>query len=95
MTAPLIKVEDVVAERNAQYLDAWSLTGEVVAMPVVAAGLNRLLTRYPRYWFNWVMILNKLIRALGSPAKLDHWVDIQGYAKLTADDIQRTEESKG
>jgi len=43
------------------------------------------------YFFNWMMILNKLIRALYTPNDPDHWKDIAGYATLVMNDIVKEE----
>jgi hypothetical protein len=42
------------------------------------------------------MIASKIARILcGNPHAADHWVDIQGYAQLVAEDLQRQAFSKG
>jgi len=42
------------------------------------------------YSFAWEMILNKLIRAMASPEKEDHWKDVQGYAQLVLESLAQT-----
>lgn len=88
-------IESVMQERNTEYADAWATTGEVLkAIPSIAHGVALLLFNYPRMYFPWVMILNKLIRILGTPNKLDSWVDIAGYAQLVVNELS-SEQDKG
>ena len=75
-------------ERSAQYANAWRLQGHIVRIPLVRALLDQMLHTFPEAWFPWVMVLNKLLRALGSPRKLDHWDDIIGYATLVVDHLK-------
>lgn len=80
MTDP---AEEVVKERNSNYANAWRVTGDIIANAEgVRGGLNMLLSHNYEMYFPWVMILNKLLRILGSPKNPDHWLDIMGYAKL-------------
>ena len=78
-------LEQIMEERNKQYADAWSKTGEILEeMP---AGGSSLLLDYPQAYFPWIMILNKWIRILTSPKNSDHWLDIAGYAMLVHKDL--------
>ena len=43
------------------------------------------------FFFQWLMIFNKLIRALTSPSETDHWQDIIGYATLVLQAIEEEE----
>jgi len=79
----------IVDERNEAYADAWCLHGEVIK-PVAEKTLS-LLWSYPYMFFPWMLILNKLLRILGSPTNEDHWVDIRGYAELV---LTRLREAK-
>lgn len=45
-------------------------------------------------WYPWVQILCKLVRALETPEKLDHWNDIIGYATLVKDELERRQACK-
>ena len=83
-------ISKLLAERNGQYKDAWKLTG-LAAQPL-ADQIFRLLITYPELWYNWIIILNKLIRILGSPEHLDSWKDIIGYATLAADYLEGKED---
>ena len=78
--------KNIVDEREKEYSGAWKLHGLVTAP--IAANVIELLLKHPTYFFPWTMILNKLIRALVSPTKEDHWVDIQGYAELVLRDLR-------
>jgi len=73
-------VKEVVEGRNKEYADAWARTGVLIAP--IASEVNKLLVEYPQMYFSWMMILNKLLRVLGSPTNPDHWLDIEGYALL-------------
>lgn len=77
--------EEVAKERNNQYLDAWSKTGPLLHL--IRNDLFKFLLMAPKFFFPWVIILNKLLRALGSPYNRDHWLDIAGYATLVLKDI--------
>lgn len=82
----------ITQERNAEYQDAWKYTGEVCSHTHIGQGLDNLLVNYSFAWYPWIIILNKLIRILGSPTKLDHWDDIIGYATLVRDYLTSKEE---
>jgi len=69
-----------ILEERADYGKAWSETGEML-LPVSGKVVQLLLT-HPKMWYAWVMIFNKAVRALSSPTKEDHYVDIIGYAEL-------------
>lgn len=71
--------------RNEMYKDAWKVTGDLCAHPHVLQRLFYLIRDHPPIFFPWVMILNKLVRALASPETIDHWDDIIGYATLVRD----------
>ena len=73
----------LVTERNAQYKDAWRKTG-FIAQPV-SGEIDKLLVENPDLWYNWIIILNKLVRILGDPSSIDSWKDIAGYAQLVVD----------
>lgn len=73
-------IKNLLKERNTQYADAWRKTG--LLMRVVEKELNCLLVNFPELYYNWVIILNKLLRILGDPSHLDSWRDIAGYATL-------------
>lgn len=83
-------VTKVMEERNQEYQDAWASTGTMIQSSGLSGDVLRLLVGYPRFFFCWVMILNKLIRILGTPNKLDSWVDIAGYAQLVVNDIEKS-----
>jgi hypothetical protein len=70
--------------RGIEYGAAWKLTGKVLKE---VTKIGRLPILSTPYFFNWIMILNKLHRALMSPENKDHWEDIAGYALLVVKDI--------
>ena len=76
---------------NKEYADAWALTGQLMASRDVRPNLDNLLRTHPRMYFPWMMILNKLLRILGSPGNPDHWLDIQGYANLVWTELTPSE----
>lgn len=71
--------DQIEVEREREYGDAWLYTGKVLTLFP-----DRLISRLLRkkLLFPWLMILNKTIRILWSPGKIDHWKDIEGYARL-------------
>lgn len=81
-------IDDVLQTRGTEYGQAWDVTGELVDHEYVLTGLVRLVRAFPQAWYPWVMILNKLVRILTSPRKLDHWVDIAGYATLVVNHLK-------
>lgn len=81
------EVDELVAGRNTQYAEAWRKTG-VVAQPVYAE-VGALHSMFPELWYNWIIILNKLLRILGDPRNLDSWRDIAGYATLVVDYLEK------
>lgn len=77
----------LVAERNAQYNNAWRTTGLWIAKnheALAAAGSMA---------FCLVMIQNKVERALATPENRDHYDDIIGYAKLVLKELGAEEKS--
>ena len=74
-------------QRKPDYQSAWSMTGELLANPYVQKGLQFISFGCPHLLFPWIMILNKLVRALSSPTQIDHWEDIIGYATLARDEL--------
>jgi hypothetical protein len=76
----------IVDERAEAYGDTWAKMG-VTMMPIFADFI-KFAMRVPKYMYPWLMIWNKCIRILFSPTKIDHWVDIQGYAELVIRDLK-------
>jgi hypothetical protein len=79
----------ITEEREQEYHEAWAISGELMAHPQVLEGLNDMGKNHPRILYPWIQILNKLIRALSSPTKIDHWKDIAGYATLVSDELEK------
>lgn len=84
------KIRNLVAERDGEYAGAWEETG--MLLQGMNWRLSAFLQEHPRMYFPWIMILNKLLRALGSPQKKDHWLDIQGYAQLVLDSLEASDD---
>lgn len=78
-------IKSLLKDREEEYGDAWFVGGETLGF--LQGPLGGLIRKAPQYAYAWITILNKLIRACKTPYEIDHWVDIQGYAKLVADDI--------
>lgn len=78
---------DVIQERDDAYGAAWKTTGEILAFLLAKPSQNPPLFQTP-YGFNWIMILNKLNRALASPENPEHWLDIAGYATLVYEEVE-------
>lgn len=81
--------KSLIRSRDAEYGQSWLKTGRILAL--LGQDITRLLIVCPDISFNWIMILNKLVRALVSPHKKDHWDDIIGYAQLTKEYLERKE----
>lgn len=81
--------EGLLQQRGAEYSDAWILTTEVVEVITrTHPNLIKSLVNDGPYLLSWITILCKLIRAVTTPTKADHWRDIAGYATLVADHIE-------
>jgi hypothetical protein len=81
-------IEETLASREKTHGPAWWVTGVLI---------RELRATYPEGWdnlinsgysYSWIIILNKLVRALTTPHEADHWHDIQGYARLTEEFIK-------
>lgn len=80
-------ISERLARGNNEYGDAISRTNhvleEVNIIPLQKSGL----------FFQWIMILNKLMRLIHNPRHLDSWLDIASYAedarRRCVDDIPR------
>lgn len=96
----MFNVNELIKERDEQYGAAWLHTGRM--MHAVSHSLHHLLEIAPEVYYNWVIILNKLVRLLRDPWNRDTWMDIAGYATLvvnyldTADvPVEAKEEQNG
>ncbi len=71
----------------------WKDTTE--AVEVLCKGRPELYAKLIQcgFFFNWLLILSKLVRAIYSPENPDHWRDIQGYAKLVLNDLEDSSRS--
>jgi hypothetical protein len=84
----MFNVDKLINERDAQYGSAWLHTGRM--MHPVSSRLYKLLDVAPDVFYNWVIILNKLVRLLADPWNKDTWADIAGYATLVVNYIDQT-----
>lgn len=83
------KQDDLLQERGSEYSDAWILTTEVMSfLWGKRYDMMTKLTRDTSYLYAWMTILCKLLRAITTPTKADHWRDIAGYATLVAEHIE-------
>lgn len=89
---PKSDIHELLSERNQQYAEAWRKTGLMAQL--VESELTGMLLKFPEAWYNWVIILNKLVRILGDPYKIDSWRDIAGYATLVVDYIEKRMENE-
>lgn len=85
------ETEEVIEERNKQYMDAWRLTGKLMSDPEVAGPVNDMVINHSYAALPWITILCKLLRALASPGNPDHWLDISGYAMLVYKHLTKKE----
>lgn len=85
--------DQIMVDRNNEYGNAWLLTGLV--MDFVRNNTNNpaQLDDLWRsgYGYVWTIILCKLMRAVTSPTNIDHWADIEVYAKLVRKHIEDPE----
>lgn len=85
------KAKKLLKERGAAYGNAWQTTGYVM-QPVMYL-VSALVESDPEIYLPWMMILNKLVRALFAPRHADNWRDIIGYATLVYESLEhKTEE---
>jgi len=81
--------EQLLQKRDKQYAEAWRKTG--MMSHSLTAEIAHLHFAFPEGWYNWVIILNKLVRILGDPKHLDSWRDIAGYATLVVEYLEKEE----
>lgn len=88
-------VRDLIDSRNKTYGEAWRVTGEVMSEMALSshAVFDNVLHSTP-FFYNWVIIQNKLHRVLADPSNIDTWKDIAGYAQLVVDYIEGEKGSK-
>lgn len=79
--------KDLITERDKTYGVAWWMQGSWIQL--VLPQVIDLVNNFPKYFFPWLLITNKCLRILKSPQELDHWKDIQGYAQLVIDDLEK------
>ena len=88
------KVKDLIEERDAEYGSAWIVcTFLIEAVPRVL--WNEFQRKGLRFFYLWIIILNKLCRILKDPYNKDSWIDIAGYAMLAHDYIESEKPSRG
>lgn len=80
-------IRDLLNDRDPHYGGSWLTTGKILSMLHLEKILESGLA------FSWVMVLNKLIRALTSPRDIDHWKDMAGYATLVTDHLESANEA--
>ncbi len=86
------EADALMAARKEEYGEAWLTTGRITRMLTELELLKRISSS--AYFYNWMIILNKLIRLLQTPTKIDSWRDIEVYARLVADRLSN-EPSEG
>lgn len=85
-TKPSGDIHAFVASRDKAYDEAWLKTSKVM----VFLGVDRSAIWATSFSYAWLMILNKLIRAMATPENKDHWLDIQGYCQLILEEQAKT-----
>ena len=86
---PERSVSSLLKSRGKQYRDSWELHGKLL-QPIIT-DIVGMWVDFPEVLLPWMMIFNKLLRALTSPRNPDHWKDIAGYATLV---VQHLREEK-
>lgn len=81
-------IRSLIHERDEAYGSAWKVTGSWLIELIGNLPVNKPNILRTPYLFAWIMILNKLHRALATPKDIDHWRDIAGYAQLVIEDIE-------
>lgn len=84
------EIQQLLDERQETHGDAWLIAGQFLA------ALDYLLVEIKKtgYYFSWIMIFVKLIRAAANPTFTDNWRDIEGYARLVRNDLVSKEMKK-
>jgi hypothetical protein len=85
-----LDASNITKVRGQEYGPAWLTTNNIV-QELGTQNLNNLVRA--GFFFNWVMILNKLVRAMVTPNNRDHWLDIIGYAQLSLDHLDAPKEA--
>lgn len=76
-------IRDMLNDRDPYYGEAWLTSGKIISTLPLQSILESGLA------FSWMMILNKLVRALASPKDIDHWKDMAGYAILVVNHLEK------
>lgn len=79
-------VIELLKDRENEYKGAWRLTGKLLGF--LFPYMGKLFEEANEFSYSWVIVLNKLIRILGSPRHLDSWKDIEGYAHLVVEELE-------
>jgi DNA-binding Xre family transcriptional regulator len=83
-----VNIDEILAERNKTHGDYTKHAWITQALKMVIRSENKILTADQAETLD--MICHKIGRILaGNPEVADHWDDIAGYAKLTADRIRQ------
>ncbi len=84
-----MEIKELLQQRKVEYGPSWWITGTLLTP--IRKELEELLHVFPEAWFPWIIIWNKLTRALASPKNPDHWRDIAGYATLVLQFLEKEE----
>lgn len=82
---PKLPGQTIVEERQEKRGDSWETAGEILK---IMDATIRPMQDWP-YLIPVVLIVLKLCRAGVDPYDKDHWADIQGYAQLAINAINR------
>jgi hypothetical protein len=88
-----MNADEILRLRDRAYGGAWAKTGKL--LNVVINDFHNMVELFPEAAYNWVIILNKLVRALASPREIDHWIDMRNYAQLVVEYIEGSKEVDG
>ena len=93
-----MQTKDVLEERGKQYGIAWKIASILVTWISLHTGPNEDKQEYQLkedppiytslYFYPWMEIVGKIVRACWSPDNADHWRDIIGYATLILKDLE-------
>jgi len=86
------EIDHLLLEREREHGGAWLTTGEVLEFIRARRQSGILKLIVTGLFYTWVEILGKLIRILQTPGNLEHWRDIEGYARLVRKHIEGEEE---
>ena len=89
------QIKRLLEERQQTHGNTWYIAGWIIQLALADEVSSVVKSHWGWTIHNWVLILSKLIRALHTPWEVDHWRDIEGYARLVREELQKQNPTQG